>query len=70
MEILNLITLEHSGQGKNAIHKKVLDEFRKSEEEGTHYCLQNGWNVIVTDTILHVRSNAMFGFRMSALIKR
>jgi hypothetical protein len=70
MEILKLKTLEHSGQGKNATHKKVLTEFRKSEEQGVYYCRQRGWDVSITETLLKVTSNAVFGFRMSALIKR
>jgi hypothetical protein len=70
MEILKLKTLEHSGQGENATHKKVLAEFRKSEEQGVYYCRQRGWEVSITETLLKVTSNAMFGFRMSALIKR
>jgi len=70
MEILKLKTLEHSGQGENAIHKKVLAEFRKSEEQGVYYCKQRGWEVSITEILLKVTSNAIFGFRMSALIKR
>ena len=70
MEILKLKTLEHSGQGENAMHKKVLDEFRKSEEQGIYYCRQKGLDVSITETLLRVTSNAMFGFKMSALIKR
>lgn len=70
MEILKLKTLEHSGQGKNATHKKVLAEFRKSEEQGIYYCRQRGWDVKISETLLEVASKDMFGFRMSVLIKR
>jgi hypothetical protein len=70
MEILKLKTLEHSGQGKNAIHIKVFAEFKKSENEGIYYCKKRGWEVIITETLLKVTSSAMFGFKMSALIKR
>ena len=52
------------------LKKKVLAEFKKSEEQGIYYCRQRGWNVSITETLLKVTSNAMFGFRMSALIKR
>jgi hypothetical protein len=70
MEILKLKTLEHSGQGENATHKKVLSEFMKSEKHGINYCQQRGWEVSITETLLKVTSKDMFGFRMSALIKR
>lgn len=70
MEILKIKTLEHSGQGENATHKKVLAEFRKSEEKGIYYCKQRGWDVTITETLLTVTSKAMFGFKMSALIKK
>jgi len=70
MEFLKLKTLEHSGQGENAIHKKVLTEFKKSEEQGIDYCQQRGWDVNITKILLTVTSKSMYGFKMTALIKR
>lgn len=70
MEILKLKELKHSGQSENATHIKVLNEFKKSESQGVRYCLQRGWNVSITNTLLKVTSNALFGFQMTALIKR
>ena len=70
MEILKLKTLEHSGQGENAIHKKVLNAFRISEKEGIKYCEKEGYEVVVTDILLTVKQKGEYGFKMSALIKR
>lgn len=70
MEILKLKTLEHSGIGKNAIHKKVLNSFRINEKEGIKYCEKEGYDVVVTDILLTVEQKGEYGFKMSALIKR
>ena len=45
MIFLKITQLKHSGQGENAIHKRVMNEFRKSEHNGVLYCKNRGWNV-------------------------
>jgi len=70
MEILKIMSLKHSGQGENATHIKVIDEFTKSEEQGIYYCKQRGWDVNITNSLLVVQSKAIFGFHMYAKIKR
>ena len=68
MEILKIKQLEHSGIGNNAIHIKVIDKFRKSKEDGLKYCKLKGFDVSITDVLLTVKQNVMYGFKMSALI--
>ena len=70
MEILKIKTLKHSGHGEGATHKKVIREFNKSEMDGLHYCRLRGWSVEITETLLTVKSKALFGFEMLALIKK
>lgn len=70
MKILSLKVVEHSGQGDNAIHKKVIAEFNKSTDQGMSYCEKNNLVVNLTETLLEVRSNDMYGFKMIATISK
>ena len=69
IEFLKLNYVNHSGQGKGAIHLKVMREFEKSKSEGIKYCEKRGWNVFFNGGILQVKSSALFGFHMNAIIK-
>lgn len=70
IEFLKLKELKHSGQGENAIHLKVMAEFEKSFEEGKYYCSARGWQVVLENSLLTVKSKSPFGFEMIALIKQ
>ena len=70
MEFLKIRHLKHSGFGDNALHLRVMREFRRSEDHGIYYCKQRGWRTLITGSVLTVYSPALFGFEFSALIKR
>ena len=69
MEFYKTKTLKHSGLG-NPIHKKLMDEFRKSEKLGIKFCNENNFKFEITNILLKVWQEAEYGFSFSALIKR
>lgn len=69
IEVLRLNFVNHSGQGENATHIKVIEAFKISKDNGLEYCKKRGWKVNFFDSVLQVKSNALFGFHMNAIIK-
>ena len=69
IEVLKLNYVNHSGQGKEATHIKVIDAFKISKSNGIKYCESRGWKVSFFEGILQVKSDAMFGFQMNAIVK-
>lgn len=68
MKVEKILTLRFSGQGENAIHKKVIQAFSLGEDEGKKYCIARGYEANIKHGILTVYSPAMFGFEMKALV--
>lgn len=71
LEFIKMQKVEFSGQGENATHLKVMQEFEKSFSDGEYYCTARGWKVHLGDNnILTVTSKAMFGFKFQAVVKK
>lgn len=61
--------IKNSGCGPSPTHIAVMNEFRRSIEDGKRYCQARGWEVILSRGVLNVTSKAPFGFCMTALVQ-
>ena len=69
MEFLKIKHLKHSGIGKTATHIQVMDAFKKSVQTGIDHCTAKGMKVEITDCLISIKQNVMYGFEFVALIK-
>ena len=70
LRFISIKYLIYSGQGENAIHLKVINEFEKSYKDGEKFCLENEYNLLLENNYLTISSEKVFGFKFIAKVEK